>query len=252
MSSKQNNLPSDTVAYDLVLKVFGEVEAFTKRKVDPKMGVEAIFDKYKNINNVKPNIEKFPRIQFSLSIEEVEEMQRGGILDHEFRLTKEIFHQITKSQNGSSNGIKHSPLEKLLYSVLWKQGDLGKERHIIEGICKKEITDEGIVFNYFGKHLNNKIEPIIDQHVIRAFRMKSIKPSDTSVRKIRMKDFSISKKGVKAKHELINDYLDWHKKLRDTYPEKIRADFTYHLDLLLFGLGKYIKLTPRQSEKNGY
>lgn len=241
MNDDQANLPSDENSYRIVKRVFGEIEQFVHSKKLPKDAIEEILRQNPRINKVKPDTKQYPRIQFNLSESEIRKIKEAGFLDDEFRLTDKICQEENKS----------TPLEKLLYSVLWKQGDLNKERHIIAGVKGGEVSDEGVVFNYFGRHLNNKIEPIIDQHVIRAFRMKSLESDDKTVRSIRVKDFSASKNAVKAKHELIKNYLDWHKKLRDTYPEKVRADFTYHLDLLLFGLGKYIKLTPKQSEKLG-
>jgi hypothetical protein len=243
MNDDQATFPSDKSSCRIVKKVFEEIEQFvhSKEKETPKDAVEKILKQYPKINEVKPDTKQYPRIQFNLSDSDVQEIIDAGYLDAEFRLTDKICQKNNKS----------TPLEKLLYSVLWKQGDLNKERHVVAGIKGGEISNEGIVFNYFGRHLKNKFEPIIDQHVIRAFRMKPIELGDNAVRSIRVKDFSTSRNEVEAKHKLIKDYLDWHKKLRDTYPEKDRHDFTYHLDLLLFGLGKYIKLTPRQSEKLG-
>jgi hypothetical protein len=55
--------------------------------------------------------------------------------------------------------------------MAWKNNDLKKLKHIIEGIKdENEYKKTGIVFYQFGKHLRNIGEPIIDQHVLRAFQ----------------------------------------------------------------------------------
>ena len=50
-------------------------------------------------------------------------------------------------------------------------GDLKKITHIIEGYnFWRRWKGNGITFYQFGKYLSNKkAEPIIDQHIIRAF-----------------------------------------------------------------------------------
>ena len=45
---------------------------------------------------------------------------------------------------------KQSLLTKLLYSIIWKNGDLGKEKHIIEGVLNfNKIDEKGLVFYHF-------------------------------------------------------------------------------------------------------
>ena len=65
-----------------------------------------------------------------------------------------------------------NPLEKLLYAIVWKNGDLLKLRHVIHGIVDSDVGRKGkngVVFYQFGKHLSKLGKPIIDQHVLRAF-----------------------------------------------------------------------------------
>jgi hypothetical protein len=68
------------------------------------------------------------------------------------------------------------PLTKLLYAVLWKNGDLAKVKHVVKGILdKRDESDNSIIFYQFGRHLSEKkSEPIVDQHVLRAFGILSL------------------------------------------------------------------------------
>lgn len=237
--SKKLNLSSKDV-YDLVETVFLKVEEFVDSKESPQTGIKKILDELPVIDAVKPDIRKFPRIGFSLSSDEVLALKRDGFLDEKNRLS-----------SGLASLETLSPMEKLLYSVLWKQGDLGKESHIVMGILGIANSDQGLVFNYFGQHLENKVNPIIDQHVIRAFRIKRISFSDQEVKRIRSKDLAIGKKDTAEKIMVIEKYLQWHKEQREKYPDYMRNDFTYYLDLLLFGLGKHIKFTGGTSTVKG-
>ena len=67
-----------------------------------------------------------------------------------------------------------APLTKLLYALSWKQGDINKINHVIRGILNSDNEDKegssGPVLFQFGRHLAQPhAEPIIDQHVIRAY-----------------------------------------------------------------------------------
>jgi len=232
--------PSNNEVHILVNKVFLMIEGFVDSKEIPKIGIQKIFNEFPDVDEVKPKINKFPRLRFNLSSDEVLTLKRDGFLDEKNRLSSKLASQESLS-----------PMEKLLYSVLWKQGDLGKERHIVSGILGAANSDQGLVFNYFGKHLENKVSPIIDQHVIRAFRVKCAVFTDKEVKRIRSKDLAIGKKDANEKIIVIDKYLEWHKSQREKYPDHMRDDFTYYLDLLLFGLGKYIKLTSGKSSEGG-
>src|SRR5690606_32497026 len=99
------------------------------------------------------------------------------------------------------------PLAKLLYSVLWKNGDLLKVKHIIEGIVSEEIDDKenGLVFYQFGKYLAKMPgEPIIDQHVLRAFG--AYKANGDKEKLKRLKRLSLIT--IKEK-KLIYEYKSW-------------------------------------------
>ena len=142
-----------------------------------------------------------------------------------------------------------SLLAKLLYSILWKNGDLGKESHILEGISGKiKEDDKALVFYQFGKYIGdkNKLEPIIDQHTLRSYgvylcingqieRIEKILKVDSGY--LNLNYYRCLSNSSKNEIPLIEDYKSWIKnhKLYST------NDFVYVLDLLLFSLGKSIK-----------
>jgi hypothetical protein len=76
-----------------------------------------------------------------------------------------------------------TPLEKILYATLWKDGKLKSIRRIIEGAesafsNNPSMPSSPVVYHYFGRHLTDQVkEPIIDQHSIRAHRLISNKDS---------------------------------------------------------------------------
>jgi hypothetical protein len=171
----------------------------------------------------------YPQLKFTITPDDINTLKRSKFLEEDGSL----------SLNCANENILKTPLEKLLFSVLWKNGDLGKEKHITDGIIgnrdNEEVIDEkGLVFYYFGKHLNQKINPIIDQHVIRAFMLYKNKNEENC-------EEILSKKTVSAKDkEICLKYIVWHKKLLDKKAD--REMFSYRLDRLLFGLGKSIKI----------
>ena len=65
------------------------------------------------------------------------------------------------------------PVIKLLYSQIWKNGGVPKLEHIARGAAAGDpatVTRQGAVFHQFGVHLADRSrQPIVDQHVIRAY-----------------------------------------------------------------------------------
>lgn len=125
-----------------------------------------------------------------------------------------------------------------MYAVLWKNGDLKKIKHIIKGINNKDnlVVEEGIVFHQFGRFLTGQIgEPIIDQHVIRAFAVYRHHDDDgiTKYRKLEALD---------KKHLLlIKAYKDWLNGATISSKLKANRDYSYYIDQLLFAVGKTVK-----------
>lgn len=213
----------------LVDEIFNLVENL-EINIDPSKQIDQIFKKYPFLIKTRPNTIKFPRLRFNLELNDIDHLKENKLIDKNNKINLDFY----KIEN-------LTPLEKILYSVLWKQGDLGKEKHIISGVLNSSQVDDGLVFYYFGRHLQSKIEnPIVDQHVIRAFRIKECYDFE-NIKNIRSKDFNISKKGLIDKKIVIQNYLNWHKKIRNKREKNQQEDLTYNLDLLFFALGKFIK-----------
>lgn len=105
----------------------------------------------------------YPKIKFSITIEGIQQLENESfIIDNIINHNKIVDNEST--------------IAKLLYTMAWKNGDLKKIRHIIQGIKNVDESssekNDGLVFYQFGKYLNNhNCEPIIDQHVLRAFKV---------------------------------------------------------------------------------
>ena len=97
-------------------------------------------------------------------------------------MNKYLFFLVAKNFKEENWNLVFTIKYKLLYSIIWKNGDLLKVKHIIQGILESEIENvdnndkefvekqDSLVFYQFGKYLTKKNnEPIIDQHVVRAF-----------------------------------------------------------------------------------
>jgi len=173
--------------------------------------IKKLFNKFKL---KRMDREKYPCIEFDISKEEIETLKNKGKITNDNKLNSML----------AKNGNLTTTLEKLLYSIIWKNGHLGKESHIISGILGINGDDEkkGIVFNQLGRHLNNKNEMIIDQHVMRAYifyRTEVIKK--------------------KIDHNDYNKYLD-------AYKVWIKGNTLFNknkplIDELLFSIGKKLK-----------
>lgn len=162
------------------------------------------------------NEKKFPQIGFTISEQDILDLGKN------FSLTKKITEE------------KHSPLEKLLLAILWKNGDFGKELHIIEGIIgNKSLVEKttGHVFYQFGKRLNDpENQPIVDQHILRAFLYYK-NPKDEILRM-----GQLQKKHAKD----IERYVEWIKERTSTISGD-KKEILFLIDKILFALGKYIK-----------
>ena len=174
---------------------------------------------------------RFPRLRLRISKEEINILKQIGILTEDMLFS-------TNMANGKVASGKMSALEKLLYSVLWKNGDLGKEHHLLNGIVGNSHPGKfGAVFNEFGGYLAGQHSYILDQHTLRCFAV-----------------FTSSKGGITGARCLdqINgtnpQHVEWIKHYKAFYQEISenlmceKSDFLYYVDRLLFGSGKLIKL----------
>lgn len=173
-----------------------------------------IADEYK-LNLIE---KKYPRLGLKISKEEILELKECKVLT-------------VIDNNLIINQERLNPIAKLLYALVWKQGDLQKLKQIIQGIEDVEKPDndkkDALVFYCYGNHLGNpKKFPIIDQHVIRAFNLFKNPANSETVRK-----------SEKVRPEDRQNYLHWFSQF-----ENPNSDFLYYLDRLLFQIGRAVKL----------
>lgn len=163
---------------------------------------------------------KYPRLGIKISAEEILELKESKVLAIDVEN-----NQLTINQE------RLDPITKLLYALIWKQGDLQKLKQIIQGIEEVGNPDkdkkDALVFYCYGNHLGNPTKfPIIDQHVIRAYNLFMDSSNSNSVRKLNKVD-QVDRQ----------NYLQWYSKF-----ENYSSDFLYYLDRLLFEIGRTVKL----------
>lgn len=211
-----------------------EVQKYVKGKftlIEEATTIENLIsiEKKSTLKGKTVDYEKYPKINFTINSLEIRELRDKGILDENYGM---VTGAIDKIQD---------PLTKLFYSVLWKNGDLIKLKHIVKGIVDassdSQLPDDAIVFYQFGKYLTGKVgEPIIDQHILRAFALYKT----TDVKEVkRWRQFELVKKDH---HTLIKDYIVWLHSVAISDELKSIEDYTYYIDRVLFALGKYAKL----------
>jgi len=185
--------------------------------------VEKILDDLKIDMKYRMDDNVYPRLRFKITKQEIEELKERGIIT---------------ADNLLADLSNADPLTKLLYSVSWKNGDLRKVKHIIEGIVsgQQDEKENGLVFYQFGKYLTKKPgEPIIDQHVLRAFGIFKANGNKDKIEKL--KRLSLI---TKKEKELIDQYKLW---LRTELRKELRDNdnYSYHVDKVLFAVGKSVK-----------
>jgi len=179
-------------------------------------------------NKFRMDSDVYPKIEFDIKPSDLNELVKKGFLETDFNFKEKITEKLK------------DPLTKLLYSLAWKNGDLKKLKHIAKGISEfeKGIQDQedAFVFYQFGKYLTKtEGQPIIDQHVIRAFSVYITTDMNnlTSVRKLAT--ITKNQKGE------IEKYIDWLKSDEISNSLKSIKDYSYHIDKILFATGKKIK-----------
>lgn len=201
--------------------------------------LEGIFGKCAAIKPHRMKQEVYPRIHFSISAEEIEQLVAARILVED-----------EDKSPGLNQGLSTKltdPLAKLLYAALWKNGDLKKIKHIAKGIREnqsaKGLPDEALVFYQFGRYLTKTPgQPIIDQHVIRAFGVSRSEGDLEIEQHRRLNALNKSHQG------LIVAYLDWISS--DALQPELRGleDYVYGVDQVLFALGRAIKMSKRAGQ----
>jgi len=210
---------SDEKVKKIVDEIFKKIE--NSNSIDDLKKIRNDLDFIPQKNRMK--IVDYPKIEFSISPNEIKELKEKGLISKENIFTENI---TTKIKN---------PIAKILYSIAWKNGDLTKLKHIIKGILDTENDNEpskAFVFHQFGKYLTKSdFEPIIDQHVLRSFSIK-ITNSQKDIQDFRALDEINNKNKY-----LIYEYKDW---LKSKELKRIRK-YHYYIDIILFELGKTIK-----------
>jgi hypothetical protein len=207
---------------DKLKDVFRRIEAATKTvEVSSILDDVGIDHKYRIDEGI------YPELQFKITKEELLSLKNSGGITFD---------------NLIGNPSDADVLTRLLYSVLWKNGDLRKVKHIIDGILEDESVDKesGLVFYQFGKYLTKSSgEPLIDQHVLRAFGMYKAKDDEEKIKYF--KRLSLVTKKEKA---LIVQYKSW---LQNDLTEELRSEdnYLYHVDKVLFAVGKSVKEKTR-------
>jgi hypothetical protein len=202
------------------------------RKIEDAQTVFALKSILKEFpDSVKLSEDDYPSIKFKISPEEISQLEKIENLIEENLITK---HNELLDKN---------PLAKILYAVLWKRNDLKKIKHVIKGIKSGENAgddDEALTFTQFGRFLADNKEPIIDQHVMRAFSCYQ-KPAE-KIGSLRTLSLLKGKDHVK----LINKYKTWLTELKPQLVKK--PDYIYHIDKVLFALGKSIKTGKKSNQ----
>lgn len=209
-----------------------------RRETTPE-GLRESISKMKYGEEVLKNMpgEKFPRMELELAPDEMDQLKSIGVLDATLKLSP------TLAKGELEGGQKLTALEKLLYSVLWKNGDLGKERHIVEGIYgNAQDQKSGIVFYEFGGYLQGRNTFIMDQHTLRCFAVAACDESDDQLNQARRLELI---NGKNDQHQSwMSAYKEFYERLEQRMPGSA-ADYLYEVDRLFFGAGKLIKLTKK-------
>lgn len=169
--------------------------------------------------------EKFPRLHLRLSKTEMDELKSLEVLNEKMQLNTKLAEGVLPK------GRPMTALEKLMYAMLWKNGDLGKERHLVAGVYNEGHDQKtGTVFYEFGGYLSGRNNFILDQHTLRCFAVATAVADDISqARQIETIE--------RQKHEaLIKGYWAFY-----GVQEPKGRDYLYEVDRLLFGAGKHIK-----------
>jgi len=200
--------------------------------------IDNILDSLEIPSKNRMKSDSYPQIKFKIDKSDIDELIIKDIIDKTtLNFKKDITEKLT------------DPLTKLLYSTVWKNGDIKKIKHIIKGITEvndnSNEQDDALVFYQFGKYLTKTPgQPIIDQHVLRAFAVYK-STDDNNIETLQKLET------LKNTHKtIINDYINWLQSDELTIELKAISDYTYFIDKLLFATGKTIKFVKPKRKKN--
>ena len=183
-----------------------------------------------NWHGIEKNMpgEKFPRLRLRITPEEIGELHAMGVLTDDLKLSPIL------ASGKLSSDQPLSALEKLMYAVLWKNGDLGKEHHLASGVYGEGHAQKtGTVFYEFGGYLSGRNSFIMDQHTLRCFAVAASEgDAITQARQLETIDGKNDQHG-----SWMEAYVAFYKQL-----EAKGKDYLYVVDKLFFGAGKFIKI----------
>jgi hypothetical protein len=168
---------------------------------------------------------KYPSFDFFLTISDIQSLKSLGVINENNKLDATKFPS--------------DPLSKLLASVLWKNGDINKVQHIIDGVMGslEDRSEYSLIFKQYGASLASEDEPIVDQHVLRAFELYSLNVySESSVEKSQKKSLFKT-----IDRPLLDRYRTWFKKIMSSVPVSERKFYKDKLDKIIFISGKAVK-----------
>lgn len=195
--------------------------------------LKKILDSHPSLTDKKMDRSKYPELQMQLTTEDIRSL-KDKVLDRHLR------------PHADPSACLETPLEKLLYALAWKNGDLQKVGHIVKGASEAGQSIQmnngpAQVFRQFGRHLADRSEPIVDQHVLRAFELyeQIERQEDEKIAKIRAKinwDKDVA---------CIERYKSW---LNEHFSERQHEEQAYvvNVDMVLFALGRAVKVTWKQ------
>ena len=174
---------------------------------------------------LRKHFNQFPALPFTIDENDLLEIQSWS----NFPFSQELLDR------------EWTPLEKLFFAQLWKDGKLRSSGRIVGGVeqgVKQSNTkvSDAIVYHFFGRHLVDPVaNPIIDQHSYRAYKLIDNEDADSvQIRKIEK---------VPSEEEA-TAYCKWFSEILNAEQIDTYRD-TRIIDSYLFALGKYAKMSKR-------
>lgn len=221
-----------TEAQQLVQKLFSAIDG--SRTISDLEMIPGTLDLVDEIKRRMPGL-KYPKLMRGILTEsDVRQLRRRGVITDERLLSS------TLAQGYTAKGRALTSLEKLLYAILWKNGDIGKERHLLNGVCDLEQEDRnGAVFHAFGRYVAGRQAHILDQHTLRCFGVAEAKCCDAIAKARRLE-------AISNKNDLHKKWIECYEREQNRWgrlcKKDERPDFLYAIDRLLFAVGKLIKI----------
>jgi hypothetical protein len=206
--------------YNRITSVFKEIE-----KHDNLDGLMTFVKSSELFHQVEAFYDKYPSFDFRLSPDDINNLRISGIINGSNKLEPSKFPP--------------DPLSKLLGALLWKNGDINKVQHIIDGILglSQDRSEYSLIFKQYGTSLSSDEEPIVDQHVLRAFEIFILEPySEAAVEKSRKKSLFKT-----VDRPLLDKYRSWFQHLLSKVPNSERGRYSDTVDKIIFIHGKAVK-----------